>query len=46
MRRLPQISVGFSFKEVHFLVRAECIYSKTPIIRRVETAEVFATIWD
>ncbi len=33
------------FKEVHFWVRAECVYLKTPIIRRVKTAEVFA-IWD
>jgi hypothetical protein len=33
------------FKEVHFWVRAECVYLKTPVIRRVKTAEVFA-IWD
>ncbi len=33
------------FKEALFLVRAECVYLKTPIIRRVKTAEVFA-IWD
>ncbi len=33
------------YKEVHFCVRAECVYSKTPIIRRVKTAELFA-IWD
>jgi hypothetical protein len=34
-----------SFKEVHFWVRADCVYSKTLIIRRLNTAELFA-IWD
>ncbi len=33
------------FKEVHFWVRAECVYSRTPVVRRVKTAELFA-IWD
>jgi hypothetical protein len=33
------------FKEDHFWVREECVYSKTPIIRRAKTAELFA-IWD
>jgi hypothetical protein len=33
------------FKEVHFWVRAECVYSKTPVIRWVKTAKLFA-IWD
>jgi hypothetical protein len=33
------------FKEVHFWVRADCIYLKTPIMRRLKTAELFA-IWD
>ncbi len=33
------------FKEVHFWVQAQCVYSKTPVIRRVKTAELFA-IWD
>ncbi len=32
-------------KEVHFWVRAECVYSKTHIIRQVKTTELFA-IWD
>jgi hypothetical protein len=33
------------FKEVHFWVRADCVSSKTPIMRRLKTAELFA-IWD
>jgi hypothetical protein len=33
------------FKEVHFWVRAWCVYSKTPVIWRVKAAELF-TIWD
>jgi hypothetical protein len=33
------------FKEVHFWVRVVCVYSKTPVVRRVKTAELFA-IWD
>jgi hypothetical protein len=33
------------FKEAHFWVRADCVYSKTPIMRRLKTAELFA-IWD
>ena len=33
------------FMEVHFWVRVECAYSKTPVVRRVKTTELFA-IWD
>jgi hypothetical protein len=33
------------FEEVHFWVRAVCVYLKTPVVRRVKTAELFA-IWD
>ena len=33
------------FGEVHFWVRAVCVYSKIPVVRRVETVELFA-IWD
>ena len=33
------------FREVHFWVRAVCVYSKAPVIRRVKTDELFA-IWD
>ncbi len=33
------------FEEVNFWVRAVCVYSKTPVVRRVKTAELFA-IWD
>ena len=33
------------FEEVHFWVRAVCVYSKTPVVWQVKTAELF-TIWD
>ncbi len=33
------------YKELHFWVWGECVYSKTPVIRWVKTAEMFA-IWD